>query len=196
MAIVPTITNIDKSECIGNSLVTINGNYTNIQNSLADVDTNIVTINTLLNNLTTIVRSISSTPQQAFAWVNFSGRRETDPDDIPSGRGGTRLENTNRKIFTGYNVASVLRESTGIYRISLINAASPRFCILGTTVPLAPGTAGPDAGIVNIYSGISNDGLNLPPITEDAGSEFRILTRTLQGQNFDPSRICVVVYSA
>jgi hypothetical protein len=185
MAIVPTITNIDKSECIGNSLVSINSNYTNIQESLVDVNSNIVTINSLLTNLTTIVSNISSDPQRASAWANFSGIRDAES-------GFTRRENTNRLLFTSYNITSILRENTGIYRVSMTNPVTSRFCVVGTTTPLAPGTAGQDAGVVNTFQGVT--GSTLPNIQESP-SEFRIVTRTLLGVQYDPASVNIVVFS-
>jgi len=182
MAIIPTIINIDKSECIGNSLVSIKANYDNIKNSLTDVNTNITSFNSILNNLTTIVNAISSTPQRAAAWVNFSGRR-----DLASGL--TRLENTERFLFSSYNITSITREDTGIYRGSITVPLTQGFSIIGTASPLPPGTAGPDAGVVNIHQG----GQGLEAISPT--SEFRILTRTLQGQQFDPPQISLVLYT-
>lgn len=182
MAIVPNITNIEKSECIGNSLVTINGNYTNIRNSLDDVNTSIISLNALVNGLTTIITSISSTPQRASAWVNFSGRRDATTQQ-------TRLENTPRQIFSSYNIATITREDTGIYRGSLINSLVQGFTLIGTASPLPPGTAGTDASVVNIHQG----GLGLPAISPT--SEFRILVRNLLGQAIDPPQVTLAIFS-
>ena len=184
MATVPTITTIDKSECIGNSLIAINGNYSNIKDSIVTVNSDLIQINTTLNNLTTIINSISATPRLASAWVNFRGRQTTGND----GQATTNFSNPNRHIESSYNITNVVREDTGKY---LVNITSPGltkgFIVTGIVSPLPPGTTGVDSGVVNLSP--------TEPFPDPGTTQCRIITRTLLGQFYDPPLVMLVFHS-
>jgi hypothetical protein len=179
MATVPAITVIPKTECVGNSLVTINTNYDNIKNSFTSVNTDLTTINSTLNTLTTFFNSIS-TAQLAKAWVKFNPRQNSSgaPDSL----------NTNRKIENSYNVASVLREDTGIYLTTLTSPIGNEFSVCGITSPLPPGTTGTDyTGVINLHP--------TNPFPSPGNQSCRIIVRNLQGAAIDPSLICLTFFN-
>lgn len=183
MATVPTITTIQKTECIGNSLVTINSNYDNIRNSFTSVNTDITLINNALNNLTSFVNSISSA-QLAKAWVGFTGRRNT------IGPSGTfDLTNTNRFLFNRYNVANVFRNGTGDYTINLSIQLNANFIVSGiTSSKETPSTfTGLDAGIVSLHP--------VTPFPGNNGLACRIITVDANGSFIDPTYISLTMFS-
>jgi hypothetical protein len=183
MALIPTITTIQKSECIGNSLVTINANYANIKASIETVNTDILAINSSLNNLTTILNSISATPRLASAWVNFRGRQTTGND----GQATTNFDNINRHIESSYNITSVIRQDTGKYLVNISPPLVKNFVVTGTVSPLPPGTTGVDSGTVNLDPA--------EPFPLPGTSQCRIITRTLLGQFYDPPLVMLVFHS-
>lgn len=185
MATVPTITTIQKTECIGNSLVTINSNYDNIKNSIAGlVNTDLAIINNTLTNLTTFVNNISSA-QLAKAWVQFSGRRNNVG---PSGT--TDLTNTNRFIFNGYNIDYVSKNGTGIYTVTLKTPLNVNFSVTGTATPRSVPEAsftGLDACVVSLHP--------TTPFPNNNGLSCKIVTVDLNGSFIDPSNICLSFFS-
>jgi hypothetical protein len=93
----PSTTIIDPREYIGNSLDTINRNFTNLLSGICD---NIDRIDTLalsasqLTNTTTIISNVI-TQGAAKAWVRFDGTRDSIGDfDLEGGR----------KIYSSYNI--------------------------------------------------------------------------------------------
>jgi len=185
MATIPNIITIPKSECIGNSLVTINGNYANIKQSIETVNNDLIQINTALTNLTTILNSVSATPRLASAWVNFRGRQTTGNDGLGTTNFSTGV---NRHIESSYNVTNVIRVDTGRY---LVNIQPPgltkNFVVTGMVSPLPPGTTGVDSGTVNLDPGT--------PFPDPGTSQCQIITRTLLGQFYDPPLVMLVFYS-
>lgn len=124
----PNIIEIQRTQCIGNSLEYINENFTNLKNSICDNDSIIQTVNSDLINLNTTVDELSSTitPGAAKAWCKFSGIR--DKDNVIS----TFL--TDRLIYDNFNISSVYRKNTGDYRIYFgNNFASNRYALVGTS---------------------------------------------------------------
>lgn len=170
MATVPTITTIQKTECIGNSLVTINTNYDNIRNSIVTVNTDILAINNTLNTLTTFANSISSA-QLAKAWVKFAPRLQ-DPN------GNEALDISNRFKYNSYNVTTVLREGTGTYLITLANIYG-EFAAVGTAAPDVNG----NTCILNLNQQTNID------------NQCRIITKDLNGSLIDSTLINLVFYS-
>jgi hypothetical protein len=76
---------IPATECIGNSLNTINTNFSNLANEATNINTNVLqleqninTVNNLTNTLSTIIRDLSSTPifydESTFAYTKPPGR--------------------------------------------------------------------------------------------------------------------------
>lgn len=175
--------NILPSECIGNSLVTINTNNTNIKNTFTSFNTDITDINSKLNNLTTIMNTISANQRLASGWVNFKGRFGYDLNNTAT----PSFDNTNRFIESQYNVQSVLRESVGTYLVNLTQPLVKGFTVTGIVSPLPPGTTGTDAGVVNLSPSI--------PFPDPGTSQCRIITRNLLGQFYDPSIVMLTFYS-
>lgn len=181
MATIPTITTIQKTECIGNSLVTINTNYDNIRNSIASVNTDLTTINSTLNALTTFANSISSA-QLAKGWVKFSGRLNTS--------GNLALITSNRQILNSYNVTTVYREEAGVYLVSLATPINAEFIVNGTVMPYYSGVGpfqGTDLAVINLDEN--------EPFPSPAGEKCRVIVRNLLGTPIDPSLICLTFFS-
>lgn len=188
MATIPTITTIQKTECIGNSLVTINTNYDNIKNSIADiVNTDINNINTTLNTLApvfgTLTNAISSA-QLTKAWVKFRPRLKENglPDDPATV--------SNRKILNGYNVSSVSREDTGKYLVTFATPIGTDFSVSGIVQPYYAGSGaftGTDLGVVNLDV---ND-----PFPSPGNVSCKIIVRNLLGALIEPQVICLTFNS-
>lgn len=124
----PNIIEIQRTQCIGNSLEYINENFTNLKNSICDNDSSIQSINNDLVNLNTTVNELSSVfiPGSARAWCKFSGTR--DKDNVIS----TFL--TDRLVYDNFNISSVYRKNTGDYRIYFINNFSNnKYSLVGTS---------------------------------------------------------------
>lgn len=109
--ILTTIQTIPREECLGNSLSRINDNFTNLKNQscnnysrLEDIDANILNLQTLYSNLSSVVM-----PGISKAWVKFDGARDT------AGQVTDFL--TDRFIYSSYNISTVYKKGTGDYRI-------------------------------------------------------------------------------
>jgi hypothetical protein len=182
MATVPTITTIQKTECIGNSLVTINTNYDNIKNSIAGiVTTDLATINNTLDTLTTFTNAISSA-QLAKAWVKFRPRLNVT--------GSLALDTTNRYILNSYNVVSVYREDAGNYLITLAKPIGSEFLVNGFVQPYYSGSGaftGTDFGVVNLDE--------TEPFPSPGNQSCRVVVRNLLGALIDPQVICLTFNS-
>jgi hypothetical protein len=108
------ITEIDRTEFIGNSLTTINNNFVNLQTVACTNNTIIdnvsLTATTINNNLTTLNNITSFGAAKAL--VKFDGT--IDSDNILSPLF------TNRKIYKQHNVVSVYKKGNGDYRVRFI----------------------------------------------------------------------------
>lgn len=174
MATVPNITQIPATECIGNSLVSINTNYDNIKNSFTDFNTDLSVLNSQLTNLTTIVNSISSA-QLAKAWVKFSATL------APIGQQPT---STFRRILNNYNVSTVIRNSTGDFTINLSAPLAGEFLVTGLTSPL-PGSTGTGTGVINLH----------PSIPFPDSQSCRIVIRDLLGNSINPPIVMLTFFN-
>jgi hypothetical protein len=107
----PTITSIDRSEYIGNSLQTINNNFSNLKDGICDNNTEIISLQQDIQNLDTHIEILSSVTSHSVpkAFVKFSGVQDVNNNNT----GG----NPNRYILHSYNISSVYRKNTGDYRI-------------------------------------------------------------------------------
>jgi len=101
----PTITQIDRQQCIGNSLTFINSNFTNLLSGICDNIDRIDTLDGDVSNLGNSVTSISGVVAQgaAKAWVRFDGTRNNI---------GEFTFNGGRKIYSSYNID--LDETVGV----------------------------------------------------------------------------------
>jgi hypothetical protein len=101
----PVITEIDRQQCIGNSLTFINSNFTNLLSGICDNIDRIDILDTQISNLNNSVVSISSVVSQgsAKAWVRFDGTQ----NDL-----GQFTTDGGRKIYSSYNID--LEETVGV----------------------------------------------------------------------------------
>ena len=136
------IPEIKKTECIGNSLVTINDNFATLKDAAC---TNYSTINTLFSGINLLNQRITTLTNQvpgiAKAWVKFDGSRDAATLISPNGNPSTAP--TNRFIYSSYNVDYVLKATTtntpttsaGDYRIyfkpGVITTAN--YAVIGTS---------------------------------------------------------------
>jgi hypothetical protein len=119
---------IEPSECIGNSLSKINSNFTGLEDAVCDNDSFITTLRNGIDNLNTLILDLSSKtiPGMAKAWLKFDGTRDTS--NIPS------TLNTNRFIYSSFNISSVLRKGTGDYRITFATPfPAQTYTLVGTS---------------------------------------------------------------
>jgi hypothetical protein len=107
----PTTTNIERTQCIGNSLSIINENFFNLRVAACDNDTNITTLNNDILDLSTRVDTVSSlvVPGVSKAWCKFSGTKDTN-NQISEFL-------TDRLIYSNFNILSVYKKAKGDYRI-------------------------------------------------------------------------------
>lgn len=125
---------IDKTECIGNSLTKINGNFTGLQGSpgtpgtVCGNDAQIESLRSNIENLNNIILSLSAqtVPGLAKAWGKFDGTR--DSTNLVS------TSNTDRFIYSQYNISSVYRKGLGDYRITFSTPfATANYALVGTS---------------------------------------------------------------
>jgi len=107
----PAITTINRSEYIGNSLETINNNFSNLKDGICDNELNISSLQGDIQNLDTFIVNLSTEVIHGVSkvLVKFSG-----PKDI---NGSTTSNNPNRLIYNSYNISSVYKKNTGDYRV-------------------------------------------------------------------------------
>lgn len=128
-----SISIIEPTEYIGNSLVKINDNFTNLRLFLCnDEGTGLYTKMDVLelsaNNLTSSVNNIFNTVEtgSSRAWVRFKGDKDT------TNTASDLL--TDRFIRAEFNVRSVYRRAIGRYRIYFKNILpNTNYAIVGTS---------------------------------------------------------------
>jgi len=115
-----SITTIQPTECIGNSLVTINNNFNILSNDVCDVDTQINDSVRGNDALYTLFNNVSSSAKDQFhnltnqyngiatCWVLFNGTQTTDSNQIIS-------------TTTSYNVSTLYKTDTGKYSLIFSN---------------------------------------------------------------------------
>jgi hypothetical protein len=119
---------IEPSECIGNSLSKINSNFAGLEDAVCDNDSFITTLRNGINSLNTLILDLSGivVPGMAKAWLKFDGTRDTS--NIAS------TLNTNRFIYSSFNISSVLRKGTGDYRITFATPfPAQTYTLVGTS---------------------------------------------------------------
>jgi hypothetical protein len=107
--------NIDREECIGDSLVKINSNFSGLDTDITNVNTRVTNTSaaaiTLTTNLSTNLQSTS--PGMAKAWVNFNG--------------------TTNAITSRYNIQSVTGGG-GVYTITYSTPVGTNNCVVATAL--------------------------------------------------------------
>ena len=119
---------IDPTECIGNSLSKINSNFIGLKTAACDNDSFITTLRNGIDNLNTLILGLSSitVPGMAKAWLKFDGTRDTSNT--------ASVLNTNRFLYSSFNISSVLRKGTGDYRITFATPfTSTSYALVGTS---------------------------------------------------------------
>ena len=124
----PVIYEIQKTQCIGNSLVIINDNFLNLREAACDNDSKIENLNDQIDDLNTKIAELSSVivPGSAKAWCKFSGTRDTN----------NIVSNflTDRYLYSAFNILSVYKKATGDYRIIFANNfPNNRYAVIGTS---------------------------------------------------------------
>jgi hypothetical protein len=199
MATIPTINTIQKEECIGNSLITINNNYDNIRNTFTQlINNDLLVINQRLDALTSLTNGISS-EQLAKAWVTFWGNTDINGRGAVTGGGGGSfsVQVPERRITNKYNVTNVIREATGVYKINFATYIGDlnrpaELVVIGTASPLPGPIAsqnppGTNTAVVN---------LDLREPYPEEGTSCRIIVKDVSGNAINPARVCVAVYSS
>ena len=107
----PTVTEIQRTEYIGNSLQTINNNFSILKDAICDNDAQINLLQQNTQSLDTKLTDLetNTAPSAAKAWIRFSGNR--DSSNNLSSNSPTRL------IYNSFNISSVYKKNTGDYRI-------------------------------------------------------------------------------
>jgi len=107
----PTVTTINRSEYIGNSLITINDNFSNLKEGICDNDVNISSLQQDVQSLDTFIVNLSTEVIHSVSkgLVKFSGFKDTN--------GSSTSNNPNRLIYSSYNISSVYRKNIGDYRV-------------------------------------------------------------------------------
>jgi len=178
----PTVTKILNTECIGNSLATINSNFTVLGAAACD---NYKTVTTLLCSIQTLDNRVfdltQKTPGIAKAWVKFDGTRNE------SGSNSTAA--TNRYIYSSYNIQSVYKLtptptlspslSAGDYQIVFKQGlfTSKNYAVIGTSSETSP-----TFGWLQPYS------------YQTTSVQVRVHSPTYPGPIVDPSHISVAIF--
>ena len=108
----PTITTIEATQCIGNSLDIINENFLNLKDGACDNNDISVSLTNDVLNLSTQIDELSSiiVPGSSKAWCKFSGTRDT---------ANTVTEFlTDRLIYNHFNILTVYKKAVGNYRVT------------------------------------------------------------------------------
>lgn len=111
-----TITRIEPTEYIGNSLDTINGNFASLRNGINENCTTILSATNIINSLQTIANTLQTyTLGRVKAWVSFDATKDVlgNPNSLSSPR----------YLYTQpYNIFQVYKLEKGIYEISFAEA--------------------------------------------------------------------------
>jgi hypothetical protein len=123
-----TVQTIDKTECIGNSLSKINDNFRDLKNYACQNFNTIDSLNARIANLDDRIVALSgiTVPGTAKAWVKFDGTRDTTNTNSTF--------NTNRFVYSSFNIATAYRKSQGDYRITFSTPfRASNYLVLGTS---------------------------------------------------------------
>lgn len=168
----PAITTIPSTECIGNSLTTINSNFSALEVAACDNYSYIQNLITSITNLNNSIVSLTNlvVPGAAKAWISFDGTK--DDDNLLS------TFNTNRYLYSGYNVSSVFRKGVGDYRINFTTRFPTRnYVVIGTSRQTITGGQ---------YTWLQ------PYDYRTAFADVKVATQT--GSTVDPQNISVVIF--
>lgn len=159
------IQTIDLDECIGASLATINANFNLLQDENCLTFAELQTFSTKLSTLNTKYKELTSyRPQMAKAAVAFDGTGTATPS-----------------VYSSFNVARVLRRSTGVFELSFTTAfPNISYALIGTSMLTATST--------NNYSWVQ-------PTTAFAPTSATINIRDLSGTFINPFYVSIVAYS-
>jgi hypothetical protein len=120
----PDITTILKTECIGNSLATINNNFVNLRQAICTIDNFVAAANIKINQLDQVLNNITS-PQLARAFVSFNGAKNTSGNDD--------ITNSERLLIQSFNIDNVKRIGTGNYEVTFTTPfADTKYLMVGT----------------------------------------------------------------
>lgn len=113
-------TYIDREECIGDSLVKLNSNFSGLDADITNVNTRVTNTSaaaiTLTTNLSTNLQKTS--PGMSKAWVNFNG--------------------TTNVISSRYNIQSVTGGG-GVYTITYSTPIGTNNCVVATAADIGGG---------------------------------------------------------
>ena len=153
-----SIPTIDIDECIGLSLATINTNFQDLKNEYCLNDSELATIETSFNTLSSNLISLSAlSPGIAKAYAVFDGTRNISGNYTMTG---------NRLLYSSYGVASVSSNRTGTYSLSFTRPFSnTNYVLIGTSMEtmsggrytwLQPTTYATTSAVINIHSDTDN----------------------------------------
>jgi hypothetical protein len=178
-----SITKIRNTECIGNSLTTINDNFDTLKAAACD---NYSTISNLLSGISLLNDRFNSfanlVPGIAKAWVKFNGSK-------PGPQGG------NRDIYSSYNVNSVEKDigeySRGQYIIRVKQGIflNKNIAVLGTSSE-SIGTGGGYTWVQPTEIDVSN----VNPAERESVIKICVHSTTVTDVA-DPTHISVVMFS-
>lgn len=156
---------IDLDECIGLSLATINTNFQQLLQENCYTYDELELIKTDLTNLYSRYESLTAQrPRMARATVAFDGTGTA----VPS-------------VYSSFNVARVLRRSTGVFELSFTTAfPNISYALIGTSMLTATSAAN--------FSWVQ-------PTTAFAPTSATINIRDLSGVFVNPEYVSIAVYS-
>jgi hypothetical protein len=156
---------IDLDECIGLSLATINTNYQQLlqENTATCEELDLISNN--LANLYTRYESLTSQRRgMAKATVAFDGTGTATPS-----------------VYSSFNIARVLRRSTGVFELSYLSAfPNANYALIGTSMLTATSATN--------FSWVQ-------PTTAFATTSATINIRDLSGTFVNPEYVSIAVYS-
>jgi hypothetical protein len=129
------------TECIGNSLATINFNFNQLRIGACDNFSFITTLQQSIQQLNTTLYNLSAItiPGTAKAWVKFNGAAGTDniiDTDL-----------NDRFVYSSYNIESVFKKGVGDYRINFKQKfPTQNYAVIGTNQQTTTTLGGPLSG--------------------------------------------------
>ena len=171
----PSIYEILRTQCIGNSLTIINDNFFNLKDAACDNDTRVFDLDDQITNLDTKIEQLSSVivPSSAKAWCKFSGTK--DSNNVVSNF------LTDRYLFNSFNILSVYKKAVGDYRVIFTNTfANNRYALVGTSTQ-------------KLNTSVNKFTWFQPYNLTSAYAEIKIQSST-SGSTVDPDFVSLVIY--
>lgn len=100
---------IDENKCIGDTLPTINSNFSTLDTELCTLKSNVITLS---SEALAIYPAVVNAEFTSKAWVSFNGTRN-------AANSNSSVAGQSVYVKSKYNVTSVIKNSDGIYTVNI-----------------------------------------------------------------------------